>query len=101
MKTKEVRGITIISLVVTIVVLLILAGVSVNAIFNENGLIKKAQEAQSKMDAAKQNDLAQLDELDNWITNNVNGNGNSTKNSPFCGREISESLTKLSTCLVT
>ena len=29
MKTKEVRGITIISLVVTIVVLLILAGVSV------------------------------------------------------------------------
>lgn len=44
--------------------LLILAGVSVNAIFNENGLIKKAQEAQSKMDAAKQNDLAQLDELE-------------------------------------
>jgi len=31
MKTKEVRGITIISLVVTIVVLLILAGVSVRA----------------------------------------------------------------------
>ena len=75
-KIKQEKGITLIALVVTIVVLLILAGVSVNAIFNENGLIKKAQEAQSKMDAAKQNDLAQLDELDNWITNNVNGNGN-------------------------
>ena len=32
MKTKEVRGITIISLVVTIVVLLILAGVSVSLV---------------------------------------------------------------------
>lgn len=80
-KIKQEKGITLIALVVTIVVLLILAGVSVNAIFNENGLIKKAQEAQSKMDAAKQNDLAQLDELDNWITNNVNGNGNSTESS--------------------
>ena len=58
-KIKQEKGITLIALVVTIVVLLILAGVSVNAIFNENGLIKKAQEAQSKMDAAKQNDLAQ------------------------------------------
>ena len=75
---KQEKGITLIALVVTIVVLLILAGVSVNAIFNENGLIKKAQ---SKMDAAKQNDLAQLDELDKWITNNVNGNGNSAESS--------------------
>ena len=43
-KIKQEKGITLIALVVTIVVLLILAGVSVNAIFNENGLIKKAQE---------------------------------------------------------
>lgn len=81
-KIKQEKGITLIALVVTIVVLLILAGVSVNAIFNENGLIKKAQETQSKMDAAKQNDLAQLDELDNWITNNVNGNGNGNSTEP-------------------
>ena len=43
MKTKEVRGITIISLVVTIVVLLILAGISINAVIGDNGIIKKAQ----------------------------------------------------------
>ncbi len=36
MKTKEVRGITIISLVVTIVVLLILAGVSVSLVIGNN-----------------------------------------------------------------
>ena len=43
MKTKEVRGISIISLVVTIVVLLILAGISINAVIGDNGIIKKAQ----------------------------------------------------------
>ena len=45
MKTKEVRGITIISLVVTIVVLLILAGVSINTVLGDDGIIKKAKEA--------------------------------------------------------
>lgn len=74
------KGITLIALVVTIVVLLILAGVSVNAIFNENGLIKKAQEAQSKMDEAKNNDLKTIDELTNLIDNQVNGIEESTGN---------------------
>ena len=38
-------GITLIALVVTIVVLLILAGVSLNAIFSENGIINRAKDA--------------------------------------------------------
>ena len=50
------KGITLIALVVTIVVLLILAGVSLNAIFSENGKIKRAKDAQNKMDQATQND---------------------------------------------
>lgn len=73
-KIKQEKGITLIALVVTIVVLLILAGVSINAIFNENGLIKKAQEAQSKMDEAKQNDLDTLDNLEKFINNVTNNN---------------------------
>lgn len=72
-KNKQENGITLIALVVTIVVLLILAGVSINALFDENGLIKKAQDAQNKMNEAQQNDLAQLDELDSWLENQVNG----------------------------
>lgn len=72
-KIKQENGITLIALVVTIVVLLILAGVSINAVFNENGLIKKAQDAQNKMNEAQQSDLAQLDELDSWLENQVNG----------------------------
>mgnify|MGYP002960780736 FL=1 len=72
-KIKQENGITLIALVVTIVVLLILAGVSINAVFNENGLIKKAQDAQNKMNEAQQSDLAQLAELDSWLENQVNG----------------------------
>ena len=66
-------GITLIALVVTIVVLLILAGVSINAIFSENGIIKRAQDAQNKMDEATQNDLDSINELNNWIDGKVNG----------------------------
>ena len=79
MKTKNKRnylkekGITLIALVVTIVVLLILAGVSLNAIFSENGIIKRAQDAQNKMDQATQNDLDSINELNNWIDGKING----------------------------
>ena len=73
-------GITLIALVVTIVVLLILAGVSLNAIFSENGIIKRAQDAQNKMDQATQNDLDSINELNNWIDGKINGSsgGNTT-----------------------
>ena len=66
-------GITLIALVVTIVVLLILAGVSLNAIFSENAIIKRAQDAQNKMDQATQNDLDSINELNNWIDGKING----------------------------
>ena len=67
-------GITLIALVVTIVVLLILAGVSLNAIFSDNGIIKRAKDAQNKMDQATQNDLDTIDGLSNWIDSKTNGN---------------------------
>ena len=67
------RGITLIALVITIVVLLILAGVSLNAIFSENGIIKRAKDAQNKMDQATQNDLDAINGLNEWINKNING----------------------------
>ena len=42
---KKQKGITLIALVITIVVLLILAGITITGIFSENGLIAKVQEA--------------------------------------------------------
>ena len=79
MKAKNKRnylrenGITLIALVVTIVVLLILAGVSVNALFGNNGIIEKAKEAQNKMDKATENDQKEINELTNWLDNQVKG----------------------------
>ena len=66
------RGITLIALVVTIVVLLILAGVTINALFGDTGIIKKAQEAQNKMDQAAENDLNALNELNEWLDDKIN-----------------------------
>ena len=42
-QNKHAKGITLIALVITIIVLLILAGVAINALFGDNGLITKAQ----------------------------------------------------------
>ncbi len=67
---QEQTGITLIALVITIVVLLILAGVSINVIFNDNGIIKKTQEAQNKTEQAKENDLTAINELNNGLEEN-------------------------------
>ena len=76
MKTKKnylrEDGITLVALVVTIVVLLILAGVSLNAIFSDSGIIKKAQEAQNKMDEAQQKDSNSINQLSNWLDDKIN-----------------------------
>ena len=72
-KFKQEKGITLIALVVTIVVLLILAGVSINAVFGQDGIIEKAKDAQNKMDQATQNDLDSIDGLSNWIDSQING----------------------------
>ena len=91
MKTKNKKnylkqnGITLIALVVTIVVLLILAGVSLNAIFSENGIIKRAKDAQNKMDQATQNDLDALNGLNELIdskTNETTGGNNNPSTTP-------------------
>lgn len=38
---KKQKGITLVALIVTVVILIILAGVSLNLAFSDNGLIKK------------------------------------------------------------
>ena len=80
------NGITLIALVVTIVVLLILAGVSVNALFGNSGIIEKAKEAQNKMDKATENDQKEINELTNWIDNQINKNNEGTTEENTTGR---------------
>ena len=83
MKNKQEKGITLIALVVTIVVLLILAGVSISLVLNNNGIISKAKEAKNRYAEAQTNEEKQLNELANLISTKLGettggGSGNST-----------------------
>ena len=92
------KCITLIALVVTIVVLLILAGVSVNAIFSENGIIKRAKDAQNKMDQAAENDQKGINELSNWLDSKINGNsGGNTTGGNTTGGDDTSTTQKIST----
>ena len=72
---KNKKGITLISLAVTVVVLLILAGVSINLVLGNNGIIVKAREAQKKSAEASQNDLIGMNELTQQLEEVLNENG--------------------------
>ena len=61
-KSKE-EGITMITLAVTIVVLIILAGVSLNATVGDNGIITMAQKAKENTELAKIEEENQLNAL--------------------------------------
>ena len=71
LKIKQEKGITLIALVVTIVVLLILAGVSISLVLNNNGVISKAKDAKNQYAEAQTNDERQLNEVSDWIDTKV------------------------------
>ena len=79
---KNNKGITLVALVVTIVVLLILAGVSINLVLGNNGIIAKAQEAKTKQAEASQNDLKGMNSLIEQMESTLNGSGNGGKTEP-------------------
>ena len=76
------HGITLIALVVTIVVLLILAGITISLVFSDNGIIAKAREAANKTNEAIINEQAQMNDVTAAMENMLNGTGGSTSNNP-------------------
>ena len=60
---KIMHGITLIALVVTIIVLLILAGVAINVVFNQENLFNRANEAASKWNTAQQEEQNELNNI--------------------------------------
>ena len=62
-KTKQ-NGITLIALVITIIVLLILAGVSIATLTGENGILTRANEAKTETEEAKEDELRKLTALE-------------------------------------
>jgi len=60
LKIKQEEGITLIALVVTIVVLLILAGISLNLVLGQNGVIGKAKDAKNSTEKGQAQDEVNL-----------------------------------------
>ena len=69
MKTKEIKGITLITLAITIVVLIILAGVSINAVIGDDGIIKKAQNSANLTKEAEVKEAINRTILEFYLTN--------------------------------
>ena len=74
---KEKRGITLIALVVTIIVILILAGVTIDVTLGENGILNKSKEAADRMNSLVKEDEAELNELLDELNETMDNNWNS------------------------
>lgn len=77
---REEKGITLVALVVTIIVLLILAGVTITLALGSNGVIGRAQQASNAWSDASKAENAALEEgsrhMENTISQYVNNYGN-------------------------
>ena len=85
-RSGNTRGITLIALVITIIVLLILAGVTINALSGDNGILKRATEAKQKTSQAQKDEedaLATMVDAINGAVPSQDGYSDSKKvNSP-------------------
>ena len=66
-KFGESKAVTLIALVITIIVLLILAGVAIAMLTGENGIISKAMQAKNKTEEARKTEEAGLKKIENYI----------------------------------
>ena len=78
MQISGYKGITVIALIITIIVLLILAGVVLATITGEDGVIQKAihaKEEQERAEKEEQSDLNEISNMINYYTKNTTING--------------------------
>ena len=73
---KKQEGITLVALVVTIIVLIILAGISINLILGDNGIITIAKKAKENTELAKTDEETQLNELYSQLETGSSDSGN-------------------------
>ena len=80
--SKKQSGITLVALVVTMVVLLILAGITIMYTMGDNSIFQKAQEAKNKTEQAIQNEQEYMNSIDNMLNEYLNGTGSGGTNTP-------------------
>ena len=66
---KEKNGITLIALVITVIVLLILAGVIIAALSGDNGILTRAKEAKEKTEQAQKEEEVTLSNMEDMLDN--------------------------------
>ena len=72
-KIKRKNGITLVALIITIIILLILAGVSLSFVFN-GGILDKSQQAVNEYENASQKEQDLLDKIDKYLENELGEN---------------------------
>lgn len=69
---KKQNGITLVALVVTIIVLIILAGVTLMIALDNDGIISKTQEGAREYEGAQTNEAAELEKVNEYLHNDAN-----------------------------
>ena len=82
---KNTRGITLIALVITIIVLLILAGVTIAALSGDNGILTRAKEAKKKTEQAQKEEEQTLSNMESILNNAINFNNIKTEDTNPAG----------------
>ena len=97
------RGITLVALIITIIVLLILAGVSLSFVFN-GGILDKAQQAVNEYKNASEKEQNILEQIDEYIKSEIGegtGGGTDVPEEPDVPTEDSNGLAKEDTTITT
>ena len=79
---KNTKGITLITLVVTIIVLLILAGVSISMLTGQNGILTQAQKAKEETEKAAKDEESALGNLEDYMITDGSYNKEKGANEP-------------------
>lgn len=77
LKVKANSGITLVALIVTVIVLIILAGISINLVLGDNGILKLTKKAKENYTIAANEEIAMLGTISRQIeSDNTDGNIN-------------------------
>ena len=60
---KKCKGITLVAVVITIIILIILAGISISLVLGQNGILERAKIAKKEYENSKENENSDLEKL--------------------------------------
>ena len=73
-KVRQEKGITLIALAVTIVIIIILAGITIDGIFGDDGVLKQAKGTQDQTESLIEKEEEKINYLEEEYMNVINEN---------------------------